>query len=122
MAILLHRPRLVRAEGIAFQKMWRHMDEEAVTATPVGRGFGIRDGNGIVFVSHLGQIFPSGFLPASAGNVRKESLVEIYRNSELFHSLRDPDRLGGKCGDCPFRIICGGSRARAFAATSLTEP
>jgi AdoMet-dependent heme synthase len=102
---------------IAYQKMARHMDGQAIAATPVGRGFGIRDGNGIVFVSHRGQVYPSGFLPLSAGNVRRESLVEIYRHGELFTSLRDVDRLKGKCGDCPFRAICGGSRARAYAAS-----
>jgi radical SAM protein with 4Fe4S-binding SPASM domain len=97
--------------------MRRRMSEDAILSTPVGRGFGIRDGNGIVFVSHTGRVFPSGFLPVGAGNVRKQSLVEIYRHSELFRALREPDRLRGKCGVCPFRTICGGSRARAYAAT-----
>jgi AdoMet-dependent heme synthase len=102
---------------ILAQKMLRHMPEEALLSTPMGRGFGIRDGNGIVFVSHLGQVFPSGFLPLRAGNIRSESLVDIYRHSELFRSLRDSEQLLGKCGDCSFRTICGGSRARAYAAT-----
>jgi radical SAM protein with 4Fe4S-binding SPASM domain len=102
---------------IAVQKMRRHLPETAILRTPVGRGFGIRDGNGIVFVSHRGQIFPSGFLPLSAGNVRKQSLAEIYRDSALFRSLRDADQLQGKCGICPFRTLCGGSRARAYATT-----
>lgn len=78
---------------------------------------GVNDGNGFVFISHLGQIFPSGFLPISAGNVRKDSLVDVYRNSDLFTSLRDPSNLKGKCGLCEFKNICGGSRARAFAIT-----
>jgi AdoMet-dependent heme synthase len=102
---------------IVAQKMLRHMPEETLLTTPLGRGFGIRDGNGIVFVSHLGQVFPSGFLPLRAGNIRTESLVDIYRHSDLFRSLRDPEQLRGKCGDCSFRTICGGSRARAYAAT-----
>ena len=62
-------------------------------------------------------MFPSGFLPAPAGNVRERSVVEIYRESELFRSLRDPDALRGKCGACPFRRLCGGSRSRAHAVT-----
>jgi len=74
------------------------------------------DANGFVFVSYRGEVFPSGFLPLSAGNVRTGDLVEIYRNSRLFRALRDRDRLGGKCGRCEFRFLCGGSRARAFAA------
>lgn len=102
---------------IAVQKMRRYLDDETILSLPVGRGFGIRDGNGIVFISHVGQVFPSGFLPLSAGNVRKQSLVEIYRDSDLFQSLRDAEQLKGKCGACPFRTLCGGSRARAYAAT-----
>jgi radical SAM protein len=78
---------------------------------------GINDGNGFVFVSHTGEVFPSGFLPISAGNVRKESIVDIYRNSPLFKELRDYTKLKGKCGVCEFKHICGGSRARAFAVT-----
>ncbi|MEH1017411.1 TIGR04053 family radical SAM/SPASM domain-containing protein [Micromonospora sp. CPCC 206060] len=72
-------------------------------------------GNGFVFVSHRGDVHPSGFLPVPAGNVRQQSLVEIYRDSELFTALRDPARLGGRCGACEFREVCGGSRARAYA-------
>ncbi len=74
-------------------------------------------GNGFAFVSHRGEVHPSGFLPVSAGNVRRRSLVEIYRDSDLFTGLRDPSRLGGRCGACEFRTVCGGSRARAYAAT-----
>jgi radical SAM protein len=78
---------------------------------------GINDGKGFVFISHLGEVFPSGFLPVSGGNVRKQSLSEIYRDSPLFRSLRDSKNLGGKCGQCEFREICGGSRARSYAMT-----
>jgi AdoMet-dependent heme synthase len=81
------------------------------------RGRGVNDGNGFVFVSHRGDIFPSGFLPLAAGNVRRDDLVEVYRNHPLFQSLRDPDGLGGKCGVCEYRTVCGGSRARAWALT-----
>ncbi|HEV8658566.1 MAG TPA: SPASM domain-containing protein, partial [Thermoanaerobaculia bacterium] len=61
--------------------------------------------------------FPSGFLPLKAGNVKNESLAEIYRSSELFVALRDHRRLNGKCGRCEFRDLCGGSRARAWSMT-----
>jgi AdoMet-dependent heme synthase len=81
------------------------------------QGFGIRDANGIMFISHQGDVYPSGFMPLNAGNVRQTSIVEIYRNSEVFKLVRDPANLEGKCGDCEYRYICGGSRARAFAAT-----
>ena len=76
---------------------------------------GLNDGKGFVFVSHTGEVFPSGFLPFSGGSVRSESLSPIYRESPIFQQLRDPDQLGGKCGACEYRHICGGSRARAFA-------
>jgi radical SAM protein len=77
---------------------------------------GVNDGNGFVFIDHVGSIYPSGFLPLSAGNVRSESLVEVYRTHPLFVALRDPDRLTGRCGTCAYRDLCGGSRARAYAA------
>ena len=70
---------------------------------------------GFLFVSHTGEIYPSGFLPLSAGNVRRDDLAEVYRAHPLFTTLRDADLLQGKCGVCPFRKVCGGSRARAWA-------
>ena len=86
-------------------------------ADGVGRAKGVNDGNGFVFISHRGEIYPSGFLPVSAGNVRIRDLADVYQNSELFRALRDPDRLEGKCGVCEYRTVCGGSRARAYAMT-----
>ncbi len=89
-------------------------------STPDGIGRaprGINDGKGFVFISHLGEVFPSGFLPISAGNVRQRPLADLYRNSPLFVSLRDTANLRGKCGACEFREVCGGSRARAYALT-----
>jgi len=78
---------------------------------------GLNDGKGFVFISHKGDVYPSGFLPLAAGNIRAQSLQEIYRNSPLFIALRDTSNLKGKCGECEFREICGGSRARAYALT-----
>ena len=90
----------------------------ATSADGIGRApRGINDGKGFVFISHLGEVFPSGFLPVSAGNVRKHSLSELYRHSPLFVALRDSANLRGKCGICEFREVCGGSRARAYAVT-----
>jgi len=81
------------------------------------RRMGIRAGKGFAFVSHTGEVFPSGFLPKSAGSVREESVVDIYRDSPLFQQLRDDDALTGKCGACRYRTVCGGSRSRAYATT-----
>lgn len=78
---------------------------------------GINAGKGFCFVSHAGEVYPSGFLPISAGNVRSASLTALYRESELFQSIRDPQKLKGRCGRCEFRDICGGSRSRAYAFT-----
>ncbi|MFB6113415.1 MAG: TIGR04053 family radical SAM/SPASM domain-containing protein [Halodesulfurarchaeum sp.] len=83
----------------------------------IGRRTGIRAGDGFAFVSHTGEVFPSGFLPVSAGNVRRESIVDLYRNSDLFEGLRNEDDYRGKCGACEYRHVCGGSRSRAFAYT-----
>jgi radical SAM protein with 4Fe4S-binding SPASM domain len=82
-----------------------------------GHGAGIRDGNGIMFISHTGDVHPSGFLPLSAGNVRTDDVVSIYRDSRLFRTLRRPDLFAGRCGRCEFHSHCGGSRARAYAAS-----
>ena len=77
----------------------------------------VNDGDGFVFVSHIGDMYPSGFLPVVCGNVRERPLPDIYRNSPILRELRDKSRLKGKCGVCEFREICGGSRARAYAVT-----
>ncbi len=81
------------------------------------RGFGIRDGHGIVFVSNTGDICPAGFLPVAAGNVRRDRLAFVYRESKLFRALHDPSQFDGRCGVCEYRALCGGSRARAFSET-----
>ncbi|RSK27932.1 radical SAM/SPASM domain-containing protein [Bacillus sp. HMF5848] len=78
---------------------------------------GVNDGNGFVFVSHIGDVYPSGLLPVKAGNIRDSSLTEIYQNSPIFKELRNPDAFKGKCGVCEYRHVCGGSRSRAYAMT-----
>ena len=78
---------------------------------------GVNDGKGLVFINHHGEVYPSRFLPLSAGNLTTESLADVYCDSSLFMSLRDTSKLKGKCGRCPVRKICGGSRARAYAVT-----
>jgi radical SAM protein with 4Fe4S-binding SPASM domain len=80
-------------------------------------GAGIRDGNGILFVSAVGDVSPSGFLEIPVGNVRTDDPIALYREAPLFRRLRQPDRFGGRCGICEYRDVCGGSRARAWAAT-----
>lgn len=78
---------------------------------------GVNAGNGFIFISHTGEIYPSGFLPISTGNVRNDSLAEIYKEHPILKLLRNPDRLIGKCGVCEYRTVCGGSRSRAHAMT-----
>jgi len=78
---------------------------------------GVNSGNGFLFVSHQGEIYPSGFLPIAVGNVRHMTLAEAYRETSLFRKLRDPGFLKGRCGRCEFRDICGGSRSRAYGLT-----
>lgn len=92
-------------------------DAEEMKRSGATRGFGIRDGHGIVFVSNTGEICPAGFLPLSAGNIRTDHLVRVYRDSPLFRQLHDPRNFEGRCGVCEYHILCGGSRARAYAAT-----
>lgn len=78
---------------------------------------GVNDGDGFLFISHVGDVSPSGFLPVRCGNVREEALEHIYRRSPIMMSLRDKSQLKGKCGVCEFKQLCGGSRARAYAVT-----
>ncbi|MBI3092146.1 MAG: TIGR04053 family radical SAM/SPASM domain-containing protein [Candidatus Tectomicrobia bacterium] len=78
---------------------------------------GVNSGKGFVFVSHTGDVFPSGFLPVRAGNVRQTPLAELYRDTPVFRELRDAALLKGRCGVCPYRELCGGSRSRAYALT-----
>jgi radical SAM protein with 4Fe4S-binding SPASM domain len=91
----------------------RFLDMEAVRCAPKY----VNDSRGSVFVDYKGEVYPSRFLPVSAGNVTHHALSELYSESPLFTSLRDVSRLKGKCGRCPVRTICGGSRARAYAVT-----
>ena len=101
---------------VALNRM-REKGKQLHMAQDLRRGFGIRDGNGIVFVSHTGDVYPAGFLPLSAGNMRTTQLATIYRESELFQKLRRPEQFNGKCAVCEYRTTCGGSRSRAFAHT-----
>ncbi|GAB2462218.1 TIGR04053 family radical SAM/SPASM domain-containing protein [Xylanimonas ulmi] len=90
---------------------------QEIEAMPMARGFGIRDGNGIVFVSHTGDVTPSGFLPLAVGNVKESSLADLYRDEPTLRALRDPEGFKGRCGECEYHLWCGGSRARAYAHT-----
>jgi len=96
------------------------LTEKGLTGSIDGLGRapkGVNDGNGFVFISHIGDVYPSGLLPVKAGNVRETPLAEIYRESPIFKALRNPDEFKGKCGVCEFRYVCGGSRSRAYAMT-----
>jgi radical SAM protein with 4Fe4S-binding SPASM domain len=90
-------------------------------APPPGRiqraPLGVNDGKGVMFVSHTGSIYPSGFMPIHCGKFPADSVVQVYQQSPLFQALRTPDLLKGKCHHCEYRPICGGSRARAYALT-----
>lgn len=78
---------------------------------------GVNDGNGFLFISHVGDIQPSGFLPVTAGNTRADDVVDVYRNSPIFKDLRDVTKLKGRCGICDYRDVCGGQRGRAYGVT-----
>lgn len=103
---------------VALEKMREAgMTGEQIRRSGATRSYGIRDGHGIMFVSNTGDICPAGFLPIPVGNVRRDSLVEAYRDSPLFRQLHDPTQFEDRCGVCDYRTLCGGSRSRAFAAT-----
>jgi radical SAM protein len=113
-----HYRRFVLQRNVAARKAREPEAQVRVSSDEIGRApRGLNDGKGFVFISHKGDVFPSGFLPVAAGNIREQSLDVIYRESPLFRELRDTSRLEGKCGACEFKQICGGSRARAYALT-----
>jgi AdoMet-dependent heme synthase len=106
--------------GPVYRRLRQRLDDLGLTCGPQRTRrppLQLSAGNGFVFVSHRGQVHPSGFLPLPAGDVRSQRLVDIYRNAPLFTDLRDPAQLKGRCGACEFRTVCGGSRARAYAVT-----
>ncbi len=126
-----HRISPTRYESILNWVLDRHMDdtfEIRATCAPhiyrlaERRGVSLRGSRGcmcglsVVFVSHRGDVFPCGYLPVSCGSVIEQPLAEIWQKSGVLQSLRDFDRLAGKCGRCDYRTVCGGCRARAFAA------
>jgi radical SAM protein len=113
-----HYRRFVLQQRIAERKTGSGPIVPDKATDAVGRApRGLNDGKGFVFISHRGEVYPSGFLPLSAGNIRQQPLSAIYRESQLFLNLRDTKKLEGKCGACEFKEICGGSRARAYALT-----
>ncbi len=96
------------------------MKQDAGSASPrpvIPNIVGTNDGRGVMFISHVGEIFPSGFLPVECGRFPRDSVVHTYQFAPLFVALRDPDKLKGKCGACRYRDICGGSRARSYGLT-----
>ncbi|MCL2781599.1 MAG: TIGR04053 family radical SAM/SPASM domain-containing protein [Actinomycetia bacterium] len=113
-------PVAVLGLGELYQTLRRRADELGLLSGQERRRrapMDVNAGRGFVFISHRGAVHPSGFLPTPAGNVRETPLPQIYRESELFTALRDPRRLGGRCGACEFAGVCGGSRSRAYAVT-----
>ena len=113
-----HYRRFVLQQKVAERRAGLSPAAQEKTTDVIGRApRGLNDGKGFIFISHTGEVFPSGFLPLSAGNIRKQELAVIYRDSPLFSGLRDTSNLEGKCGACEFKEICGGSRSRAYALT-----
>lgn len=104
-------------EGPHFRRVLMERNHCVRKDSSVWRFAPTNDGRGFVFISHRGDIQPSGFLPLTCGNVRTDNLLSVYRRSPVFQALRDSDGLRGKCGQCEYRKICGGSRARAYALT-----
>lgn len=113
--------RLKLTEGYHYRRVLAERSEQPIPgARPGGGNAGrapapVNAGNGFCFVSHIGEICPSGFLPIKTGNVRRDSIVDVYQTHPVFRSLRDPDQLHGTCGGCRFKTVCGGSRSRAYA-------
>lgn len=107
--------RVITVEAPFYRRVAREVQrEDGQQGRPVGS---TGAGNGFVFVSHTGEVYPSGFMSLSAGNVRENSLPDIYQNADVMKQLRDRESFDGPCGSCPMTAECGGSRSRAYAAT-----
>ncbi len=107
--------RVITVEAPHYRRVAAEIQAEEIGDThPVGS---TRAGRGFLFVSHTGEVYPSGFLPVSVGNVREVDPVHLYRTAPLLRRLRDTDRFHGECGRCRYRETCGGSRSRAYATT-----
>ncbi|GAB4161833.1 MAG: heme b synthase [Candidatus Promineifilaceae bacterium] len=111
--IMRERPQSVHRQQHAGQAAHPHNQPPAMNAMTKG----CLAGTGVTFISHRGEVFPCGYLPLSAGNIHKQPFQTIWEDAPLFADLRDPDRLGGKCGLCEFKKICSGCRARAYGMT-----
>jgi len=107
--------KLSTTEGMHYRRVRWQRTNPRTSARLLAPGTG--DGRGVVFISSRGEICPSGFLPEVAGDIRFDNLLEIYREHSIFRHLRNPNALRGKCGRCSYKVVCGGSRARAFAVT-----
>jgi heme b synthase len=124
--IVRQRQAAERRAGIVRERPHSHHRQERAGgdgAPPSGRHpmnamtKGCLAGSGVCFISHRGEVFPCGYLPLAAGDIRTQPLQEIWEGSPLFAELRDPDHLTGKCGLCEFKRVCGGCRARAYGMT-----
>ena len=92
-------------------RLRRHL---GVPGSSRAQSVGTRDGKGILFVSHDGDVYPAGFLPYRLGNAKTDDIVSLYRDHPLLRAIRSTS-FSGRCGVCDFADACGGSRARAFA-------
>jgi radical SAM protein with 4Fe4S-binding SPASM domain len=104
-----------------FRVMRQRAEKEGIQIRPETHGMaamtkGCLAGTGVCFVSHKGAVFPCGYLPVEAGNIRTQSLREIWDHSPVFVDLRNPEALRGKCGVCEYKQVCEGCRARAYFA------
>jgi len=115
-----------RRQGIVRERPQSHHRQEHAGGNGNGHGArgamnamtkGCLAGTGVCFISHRGEVFPCGYLPVEAGNIRQQSFADIWQDSTLFNELRDPGMLGGKCGMCEFKQVCSGCRARAYGMT-----
>lgn len=105
-----------------FRILRQRANEEGIEVTPQTHGMaamtkGCLAGSAVCFVSHKGEVFPCGYLPVTCGNVKEQAFEEIWNASPVFHTLRDFHNLTGKCGECEYRGLCMGCRARAYYAT-----
>lgn len=116
--VALRRAGGPKPESALYSRLSRRLDDVLgpATRTSSAHSAPTRDGKGILFVAHDGEVYPAGFLPLGLGNIRSRPLHEIYRNDPTLRAIRAA-QFAGRCGRCEYADLCGGSRARAYAAT-----
>lgn len=101
----MHKSSGTRPKDLLLKEFWVH--------APIGCHAGVM----YFSLRPNGDVYPCTFLPVKVGNIREQTLIDIWRNSPILNELRHREFLKGECGKCSYREQCGGCRGRAYACS-----